>query len=103
MSQQQNIEQKLKTSLQPTYLEVLDESHQHNVPEGAESHFKATIVSTQFEGQKLIQRHRMVNECLKTELSGQIHALAIHTYTPDEWDKQTASPSSPPCQGGSKK
>jgi BolA family transcriptional regulator, general stress-responsive regulator len=102
MSMQENIKQKLSNTFQPTHLEVVDESHQHNVPAGAESHFKVTVVSNQFTDQKLIQCHRMINECLTDELQGQIHALAIHTYAPDAWNAQVGSPDSPPCMGGGK-
>ena len=43
------IETKLQ-SLQPQFLEVINESHMHNVATGSESHFKVTIVSDQFNG-----------------------------------------------------
>ncbi|MCL4164638.1 UNVERIFIED_CONTAM: hypothetical protein GTU68_012325 [Idotea baltica] len=73
----------------------------HNVPEGSESHFKVTVVSTEFEGQRLIGRHRMVNKALSEELEI-IHALAIHTMTPDEYFAKSGKvPDSPECLGGS--
>lgn len=103
MSMQQQIEQKLQTAFSPMHLEVVDESHMHNVPAGAESHFKVTLVTEQFNGQRLVQRHQAVNKILRDELAGQIHALALHTLTPDEWfEKGGTAPESPPCLGGSK-
>ncbi|QUJ66769.1 transcriptional regulator BolA [Photobacterium sp. GJ3] len=99
---QERIEQKLQQSLAPVHLDVINESYMHNVPKGAESHFKVIIVSTEFEGQRLIGRHRTVNAILADELANHIHALAIHTYTPDEWATQQAAPASPSCLGGSK-
>ncbi len=76
----------------------------HSVPEGSESHFNVTIVSCAFEGKMLVARHRMVNEILADELVGEIHALALHTMTPDEWfEKGGRVPDSPDCLGGSKK
>ena len=63
------------------HLEVIDESHGHNVPDGAESHFKIVAVSEEFAGKRLIQRHRMINELLASEFAGGMHALAIHVYT----------------------
>jgi len=42
------------------HLEVINESHKHNVPEGAESHFNVVIVSSAFEGKKLLTRHRLL-------------------------------------------
>lgn len=102
MSVQKIIEQKLSSTFSPIYLDVKNESYMHNVPEGAESHFKVTIVSRQFEGQRLIARHRAVNQTLSDELQNAIHALAIHTYTEVEWrDLNGQTPLSPPCHGGS--
>jgi BolA protein len=40
---------------------------------------------------------------LAAELQSGVHALALHTYLPDEWKKQHSVPSSPNCLGGSKK
>jgi BolA protein len=50
-----------------------------------------------------VQRHRAVNAILAAELAGQVHALALHTMTPEEWfARGGAAPASPPCMGGSK-
>lgn len=62
---------------QPTHLEVINESNMHNVPKGSESHFKVVVVSMDFENLSLIKRHRMVNDVLKDELAGGVHALSI--------------------------
>ncbi|MCU7810801.1 MAG: BolA/IbaG family iron-sulfur metabolism protein [Candidatus Thiodiazotropha sp. (ex Notomyrtea botanica)] len=100
---QQTIQQKLQTTFSPIHLEVINESHMHNVPEGSESHFKVVLVSEAFVGEKLIARHRQVNKALKEELDGGIHALALHTMTPDDWfNKGGTVTDSPPCLGGSK-
>ncbi|NOH72401.1 transcriptional regulator BolA [Vibrio pectenicida] len=100
---QEVIETKLSDYFIPIHLEVLNESYMHNVPEGAESHFKVVIVSDKFEGQRLLGRHRLVNQVLANELANHIHALSIHTYTLEEWKKQNQiAPDSPMCLGGSK-
>lgn len=97
------IESQLTEHLQPVYLEILDESHQHNVAPGAQSHFKVTIVTEAFTGQRLIGRHRQVNALLADALAGPVHALALHTYTPEEWTARgEQSFASPACRGGSK-
>lgn len=102
MNMQTTIENKLKTAFTPDFLEVANESHMHSGP-ATESHFKVTLVSQKFDSLSLIKQHRLVNDTLKTELNGQIHALALHTYTPDEWQKRAANaPDSPPCEGGGK-
>lgn len=105
MTIQAGIEQKLVSAFAPDFLQVDNESYKHSVPAGAESHFKVVIVSHHFVGQRLIARHRAVNSVLAEELSGKIHALALHTYSPDEWSQQQVGlvPASPNCLGGSKK
>lgn len=96
------IETKLQ-SLQPQFLEVINESHMHNVPKGSESHFKVIIVSNEFTGKMLVARHRMVNNILTDELTHSIHALVLHTMTIEEWFEKSGTPHvSPPCLGGSK-
>ena len=99
------IEEKLLSSLSPIYLDVVNESHQHNVAPGSESHFKVIIVSNEFEGERLIKRHRAVNAILAEELAEKIHALALHTYTEKEWHDyyEGNTPLSPNCLGGGKK
>ena len=104
MKIQNAIESKITDTIQPEYLEVVNESHQHNVAPGSESHFKLTIVSPEFEGKMLIARHRQINKLLQDELDGPVHALSMHTYTPQEWnEKNGAVRPSPPCLGGAKK
>ncbi|HAS64211.1 MAG TPA: BolA family transcriptional regulator [Vibrio sp.] len=99
---EQTIQTKLHQHLSPKHLDVINESYMHNVAPGAESHFKVIVVSELFEGLRLLARHRMVNQALADELAHHIHALAIHTYTPDEWSEQQRAPHSPMCLGGKK-
>ncbi|MCY3884236.1 MAG: BolA/IbaG family iron-sulfur metabolism protein [Gammaproteobacteria bacterium] len=102
MSVQLTIETKL-ASLDPSHMEVVNESNNHSVPPGSESHFKVVLVSSKFEGMRLIQRHRVVHELLAEELEGSVHALALHLYTDSDWTKRFGNaPKSPPCLGGSK-
>ncbi|MBN7819504.1 transcriptional regulator BolA [Bowmanella sp. Y26] len=104
MNIQSVIEEKLLSHFQPAYLEVINESHQHNVPMGSETHFKVVLVSPSFSGERLINRHRAVNAVLKDELANHIHALALHTYTDSEWQGlYGGAPDSPACLGGLKR
>jgi BolA protein len=97
------IETKIADGMNAAHLEVINESNNHNVPPGSESHFKVVLVSNEFEGQPLIARHRVVNQLLADELKNNIHALALHTYTESEWrERHGEAPMSPPCRGGSK-
>lgn len=101
MSVQSRMEGKLSTGLDVVHLEVINESRQHNVPPGSESHFKVVLVSDDFEGKSLLQRHRMVYELLAEEVQGPVHALALHTYTEADWRAQSGGgPASPKCLGG---
>ena len=55
---------------------------------GGGDHWQLFIVSPAFEGKGLVEQHRMVNEALKEEMADQrIHALALKTYTPAQWEK----------------
>ncbi len=96
------IRTKLAQALKPEHLEVMNESHMHAVPAGSESHFRVLVVSPQFEGLSLLQRHRLVNETLREELSTCVHALAIQAKTPQQWSSNPSLAKSPPCMGGSK-
>ena len=101
MSVAKRIERKLIEGLQPDHLEVVNESGGHNVPQGSESHFKVVAVARMFDGERLLARHRRVNALLAEELAGEVHALAIHAYTLEEWRKRFGNaPLSPPCLGG---
>jgi len=104
MSVQEAIEHKLRQELEPLHLEVLNESHMHNVPEGSESHFKVYVVSPAFEGQKRLNRQRTINRVLNEELTNGVHALSMHTLTPEEWEaKDRETLASPQCLGGAGK
>jgi BolA protein len=99
---QDTIQAKLTEAFRPSHLEVANESHKHNVPKGAESHFKVVVVSEVFEGKNLLERHRQIYGTLSQEMAAKkLHALAIHTFTPQEWEREQAARSSPPCLGGS--
>lgn len=96
----ETIEEKLRVGFEPVHIVVSDESYRHNVPAGAESHFKVVLVSDKFTGERVIGRHRAVYAVLAEELAGSVHALALHTYSINEWASlQNAVPSSPPCGG----
>ena len=104
MSLADQIQAKLTQTFEPTFIELINESHMHSVPKGSETHFRLLLVSAKFEGQSRVARSRMVYECLKAEMAGGVHALAQRTYTPEEWAamNETVEMSSPPCFGGSK-
>ncbi len=88
MSAEARIKEKLIVALRPTRLDVINESEMHaghrSSPGTGESHFRVLIVSDAFSGKSRVERHRMVNEVLKGDVGGAIHALALATYAPGE-------------------
>jgi stress-induced morphogen len=96
------IVQKLSETFNPDHLEVLNESYMHSVPAGSETHFKVVLAANSFVGKRQVQRHQAIYACLADELKSGVHALALHTFSPDEWVATGAVPESPNCMGGSK-
>ena len=73
--------------LNPTILEIIDESHQHAGHAGARDgggHYVLNIVSVQFAGNNTVARHRMIYSALGELMKREIHALTIQANTPDE-------------------
>ena len=79
------------------YLEVINESHMHNVPHNSETHFKLILVSDDFLNISSINRHKKVYLILE-HLMKKIHALSIHAFTYDEYQKNNRSLESPNCE-----
>lgn len=103
MSRAERIEVALADGIDLEHIEILDESSNHSVPDGAESHFKVVAVSSEFETLPRIARHRRINGLLQPEFDLGMHALAVHAYTLEEWRARFGeAPLSPPCAGGSK-
>ncbi|KAI5604251.1 hypothetical protein POPTR_001G309200v4 [Populus trichocarpa] len=76
------VESTLKSKLNPSHLEVVDTSG------GCGASFAIEIVSEQFEGKRLLERHRLVNAALVEEMK-EIHALSIKkAVTPAQWKQQ---------------
>ena len=103
MTVQQDIERRLQSRFSPVFLDVANESHQHNVPPNSETHFRVVLVSTAFDGRSRVARHQQVYAALAPQMQGPVHALALHTYSPGEWQQREGeAPVSPPCLGGRK-
>ncbi|KAF9624861.1 hypothetical protein IFM89_015415 [Coptis chinensis] len=80
----EGVEASLKSKLSPTHLEVIDTSG------GCGASFAVEVVSEQFEGKRLLERHRMVNTALAEEMKD-IHALSIKkALTPAQWNQSAA-------------
>ena len=68
---------KIRVSLPDAMVELQDLT-------GTADHWKATIVSAEFAGKSMLQRHRLVMAALADEMKGPIHALTLDVRTPDE-------------------
>ena len=88
MSVKDAIINRLREAFSPESLDVTDESHLHEGHAGhragGETHFRVYIVSNAFQGKSRIERHRMINAVLVTELAGPVHALALTAHAPGE-------------------
>jgi BolA protein len=84
----ERIRRKLVDGLQPSRLDVIDESHRHEGHAGAapggETHFRVEIVSAAFAGRSRVDRQRLVYELLAADMGAPIHALSIKAMTPEE-------------------
>lgn len=97
------LKNKIAAELNPTYLEIQNESHTHSVPKNSETHFRAVIVSDTFNNRSRIERQRLVLKTIDAELKAGVHAFTMRCLAPEEWTKeQSESFVSPPCHGGSK-
>lgn len=100
---QTEIARKLTEAYSEGEVAVENESHMHSVPPNSETHFKVTVVSSSFAGKNRVRRHQAIYSILQDELNNGVHALALHTYSPEEWEHRSGdAPTSPNCMGGSK-
>ncbi len=97
MTRKKRLHDALSSALLPVFLEVVDESGNHRRP-GVETHFKVVAVSAYFTNQSRLARHRFVNDLASNEFKNGLHALSLHLYTPEEWEKRGNAPASPNCQ-----
>jgi BolA family transcriptional regulator, general stress-responsive regulator len=88
MTTRDRISETLTKAFAPERLDVIDESHRHAGHSGArpggETHYSVYIVSQAFQGKSRLERHRMINATLMTELQRGVHALAIRAAAPGE-------------------
>ena len=91
MSISKEIEDIIRSALNPIHLEVINESHKHIGHAGhdgsGESHFKLIVVSSGFESYSRIQRHRRVNSLLMSLFDKGLHALSLNLKAPSEFNK----------------
>eukprot|EP01080_Neovahlkampfia_damariscottae_P003081 gene3081-5251_t len=89
------MEKRINETFKPVSLNIIDESQKHaghaamKGLEAKETHFRLEIVSDDFDGKTLIQRHRLVQDALKDEFDSGLHALSLKLKTESEffWDE----------------
>ena len=88
--------QKLNCNLNIDHIELINESHKHNVADDSESHFKLFVVSDDFNGLSSLKRHKVIYSILKVELK-HIHALSITAFNKEEYESGSAIIKTPEC------
>lgn len=82
MAMEETIRRKLAEALNPSLLEVVNESHLHQGHAGddgsGESHFRVKVVSSAFAGLSRVESQRLVYKALEQELKNGIHALSVN-------------------------
>lgn len=79
--------ERLRAALQPSELEIVDDSHLHAGHVGAadgRGHFSVHIVSERFAGLPVVRRHRLVYDAVGDMMATDIHALSIRALAPGE-------------------
>lgn len=74
------ITERIKGQFNPEVLQGTNKRYMHSAPAGSESHFTVVVVSDQFNGKRLVQRHLAIHALLAYKLKRPVHALALHTY-----------------------
>lgn len=75
----ENLKEKIASAVDASHIEILD-------PRRDGVHLEAIVVSKDFESKPLLARHRLVMNSLKQNFKEDLHALALKTYTPEEWE-----------------
>lgn len=79
----------IESHFNPQYFKIWNESSFHHAPPGSESHFKIVIISESFKDLNRVKRHQSVYKCLESIFKEGLHALALKTHTPDEWNSMS--------------
>jgi acid stress-induced BolA-like protein IbaG/YrbA len=81
----EQVQEMIKSSLPDAEVQILDLT-------GGGDHYQAVVVSSAFEGKTLVQQHQIVYRAVQQAMAtNEIHALALKTYTPEQWQSAQAS------------
>lgn len=73
------VKEKITEGIEDARVDVLDMT-------GDGDHFRVVVVAKAFEGKPMVQQHQLVYDALGDSMDGDIHALGLKTYTPQEWE-----------------
>ena len=80
------LEERIRKALPDSDVDVKDLT-------GTGDHFEARVVAPQFEGKGMVEQHKLVYAPLQELLAtGELHALALKTYSPTQWERASAAP-----------
>ena len=81
------IKNRIAENLTSAKVEIVDQSHQHSGHSDPDkgAHFNAVIISTDFDGLNLVQRHQQIYKILGKDMGSRIHAFSMKTFTPKEF------------------
>ena len=83
MTHRENVKNALMNALKGAHIDVLD-------PREDDCHLEAIVVAEQFEDLSLVHQHRLAMNCLTDQFEEGLHALALKTYTPKQWEERHA-------------
>ena len=58
-------------------------------PMGDNNHFQLILVSEKFEGKSMVEQHQMVYQAMGDAMHEAVHAMAMKTYTPRQWEQRS--------------
>lgn len=82
----ERVKEKIADNIENARVDVLDMT-------GDGDHFRVVVVAEAFEGKPMVKQHQLVYDALGDSMEGDIHALGLKTYTPEEWENLQESSS----------
>ena len=81
------IKNKIKEQINISQIEIIDESavHANHPGNSGGGHYKALIISNDFEGKNLVERHQIIYKALGELMTNEIHAFSMKTMTENEF------------------
>lgn len=94
MSRIDELQRRITTALGADVVEVQDDSAKHRGHAGARGgagHYAVVVVAGRFTGMGRVDRHRAVYDAVGDMIPGEVHALQVRAFTPEEWKQVGAS------------